>query len=272
MPSRTKEGRVEINKERKKRKTFDLRDVPCPLVFDQVLILMGLRSFVLTDSCFCPIFLSLPEGHRAPNLIRASDATIAINLSDRRTFHSSWEARVSSYVEQDLISGERVLYQSGLHWIVPVGPSFVALVFGMAGLSMLMRGSRFAVFALLLIAGSAMLSGHVRRTATEMSVTNKRIVLKTGLLNRRTFELLLSKVESIGVEEGMLGRMLCYGSVVVRGTGGTPELFKNIDHPFEFKRQVQQQIEWNEITQPSIRFDVFTAAYGASRRPKCRIG
>jgi hypothetical protein len=245
MPSRTKEGRVEINKERKKRKTFDLRDVPCPLVFDQVLILMGLRSFVLTDSCFCPIFLSLPEGHRAPNLIRASDATIAINLSDRRTFHSSWEARVSSYVEQDLISGECVLYQSGLHWIVPVGPSFVALVFGMAGLSMLMRGSRFAVFALLLIAGSAMLSGHVRRTATEMSVTNKRIVLKTGLLNRRTF---------------------------VRGTGGTPELFKNIDHPFEFKRQVQQQIEWNEITQPSIRFDVFTAAYGASRRPKCRIG
>jgi hypothetical protein len=41
MPSRTKEGRVEINKERRKRKTFDLKDVPCPLVFDQALILIG---------------------------------------------------------------------------------------------------------------------------------------------------------------------------------------------------------------------------------------
>jgi uncharacterized membrane protein YdbT with pleckstrin-like domain len=121
-----------------------------------------------------------------------------------------------------------------------------------------------------LIAGLALLSGHLRRTATEMTVTNKRILVKTGLLSRRTFELLLSKVESIGVEEGMLGRVFCYGSVVVRGTGGTPELFKNIDHPLEFKRQVQQQIEWNEITQPRIRFDMF-AAYGASRRPKCRI-
>jgi uncharacterized membrane protein YdbT with pleckstrin-like domain len=179
---------------------------------------------------------------------------------------------VSSYVEQHLISGECVLYQSGLHWIVLVGPSFVALVFGMTGLSMLMRGSRFAVFALLLIAGLAMLSGHLRTTATKMPVTNKSIVVKTGLLNRRTFELLLSEVESIGVEEGMLGRMLCYGSVVVRGTGGTPEPFKNIDHPLEFKRQVQQQIEWNEITQPNIRFDVFTAAYGASRRSRSRIG
>jgi len=67
-------------------------------------------------------------------------------------------------VEQDLISGEFVLYQSGLHWIVLVGPCFAAFVLGIAGLSMLMEESWFAVFALLLIAGITMLSGYLRRT------------------------------------------------------------------------------------------------------------
>jgi uncharacterized membrane protein YdbT with pleckstrin-like domain len=76
--------------------------------------------------------------------------------------------------------------------------------------------------------------------------TNPHKNIKTGLLSRRTFELLLSKVESIGVEEGILGRLFGYGSVVVRGTGGTPEPFKTVSHPLEFRRQVQQQIEQRE--------------------------
>jgi Bacterial PH domain len=60
------------------------------------------------------------------------------------------------------------------------------------------------------------------------------------------FELLLSKIESIGVDEGLMGRMLGYGTVTVRGTGGTPEPFARILHPMEFRRQVQQQVESSE--------------------------
>jgi len=67
------------------------------------------------------------------------------------------------------------------------------------------------------VAGVFVLFGYLRRKATEIAVTNKRIVIKTGLLTRRTFELLLSKVESIGVEEGLLGRSLGYGLAVVSG-------------------------------------------------------
>ena len=79
-----------------------------------------------------------------------------------------------------------------------------------------------------------------------MAVTNKRLVVKIGVLNRRTYEILLSKVESIHVEEGLFGRMLGYGSVVVRGTGGTPEPFYRIAHPLELRRQVHHQIEMYE--------------------------
>jgi uncharacterized membrane protein YdbT with pleckstrin-like domain len=81
-----------------------------------------------------------------------------------------------------------------------------------------------------------------KRNATEMAVTNKRVLVKTGMASRRTLDLMLSRVESIGVEETFLGRMIGFGSVIVRGTGGTPESFIMIAHPQEFRRTVQEQI------------------------------
>jgi uncharacterized membrane protein YdbT with pleckstrin-like domain len=76
-----------------------------------------------------------------------------------------------------------------------------------------------------------------------MAVTSKRVIMKVGLLRKRTVELFLPKVESVRVEQGLLGRMLRYGDIVVRGTGGTAEPFKNVRLPLEFRRQVQQQSE-----------------------------
>jgi len=67
--------------------------------------------------------------------------------------------------------------------------------------------------------------GVAKRNATEMAVTNRRVLIKTGMTSRRTLDLMLSRVESIGVEETAAGRMLGYGSVVVRGTGGTRSHF-----------------------------------------------
>jgi uncharacterized membrane protein YdbT with pleckstrin-like domain len=83
----------------------------------------------------------------------------------------------------------------------------------------------------------------VRRNATEMAVTNRRVVIKTGLASRKTIEMLLNKVESIEVIETTIGRMLGYGAIVVIGTGGTTEPFHNVAHPLQFRSQVQQQIE-----------------------------
>ncbi len=152
-----------------------------------------------------------------------------------------------SYVESNLISGEQVLYKTGLHWIVLLLPAFFGALLGLVGLPLLFaEGMRTAGISFLIIAALLVLYGYMARKATEMAVTNKRIVIKVGLLSRRTFELLLSKVESIGVEEGLIGRIMGYGSVVVRGTGGTPEPFKNVAHPLEFRRQVQQRVEERE--------------------------
>ena len=161
-----------------------------------------------------------------------------------------------SYVEKHLIEGETMVYETRLHWTVLIRPILLALLFGLPGLALLaysetvagdnsatsesmMAGGAF----LLLVAFVFIVRGIVERNATEMTVTNKRVFVKVGLAARRTIELLLSRVESIGVEESAVGRMLGYGTVTIHGTGGTPEVFQKIAHPLEFRTQVQQQIE-----------------------------
>jgi len=156
-----------------------------------------------------------------------------------------------SHLDQNLIPGETLLYQTGLHWIVIVVPLIVGVCFGLPGLGLLFSTETGGTgFFLLLIAGLCIGFGFLTRKSVEMGVTNKRVITKSGILSRRTLELLLTKVESIGVEEGILGRMVGYGTVIVRGTGGTPEPFKNIANPLEFRRQVQQQIEASKTPEP----------------------
>jgi hypothetical protein len=67
--------------------------------------------------------------------------------------------------------------------------------------------------------------------------------LESGVIRRLSIELLLNKIESIAVNQGLLGRALDYGTVVVRGTGGTAEPFTEVRYALEFRRQVQTQIE-----------------------------
>jgi uncharacterized membrane protein YdbT with pleckstrin-like domain len=74
-------------------------------------------------------------------------------------------------------------------------------------------------------------------------VTNKRVIIKTGVVTQASLEISLNKIESIGVDQSLMGRMLNYGDIVVRGTGGTPEPLTEIAYPMEFRHQVQEQMD-----------------------------
>jgi uncharacterized membrane protein YdbT with pleckstrin-like domain len=162
-----------------------------------------------------------------------------------------------SYVESNLVPGETVIYQTRLHWIVMLGHIFVGcLLLGLPGALLLyyaysqhgmdantLRLTEGGGMALLVCGAAVLLMGMVRRNATEMAVTNRRVVIKTGLMSRKTIEMLLNKVESIEVSETTGGRMLGYGTIVMIGTGGTSEPFRKMAHPLEFRSHVQQQIE-----------------------------
>src|SRR6185503_19979753 len=96
--------------------------------------------------------------------------------------------------------------------------------------------------ALIAIGAVPLVKTLVERRAAEFAVTNKWVIFKTGVVQRRTAEMFLSKIASVGADQTILGRMLGYGSIVLRWTGGSSEPFENIDRPLEFRRQIQEQI------------------------------
>src|ERR1700722_9246888 len=162
-----------------------------------------------------------------------------------------------SYIQSNLVAGETIMYQTRLHWIVMLGhivvgllllalPGAVLLYYALSQTATDSNTShlmKVGGLALLVTGVVVILIGMVRRNTTEMAVTNRRVVVKTGLASRKTIEMLLNKVESIEVSETPIGRMLGYGAIVVIGTGGTTEPFHNVAHPLQFRSQVQQQIE-----------------------------
>jgi uncharacterized membrane protein YdbT with pleckstrin-like domain len=160
-----------------------------------------------------------------------------------------------SFVERHLISGETLQYETRLHWIVMLGHIVVALLLDLAAIALLVfyfrtrsNPNAYASILLWVAIGAFVVSlivfaiGAIRRSATEMALTNKRVIVKTGLATRRTIELMLPRIESIVIEEPTLGRLLGYGTVILHGTGGTPEVFEQIAHPLEFREQVQREV------------------------------
>jgi uncharacterized membrane protein YdbT with pleckstrin-like domain len=162
-----------------------------------------------------------------------------------------------SYIESNLVPGEVLIYRTRLHWIVMLGHILVGcLLLALPGALLVYYAATQKtmdltvvhvmqwVGAALLICGLvAILMGMVRRSATEMAVTNRRVIVKTGIASRRTIEMLLNKVETIEVQETAFGRIAGYGTVVLVGTGGSTEPFRKVAHPLQFRSQVQQQIE-----------------------------
>lgn len=153
-----------------------------------------------------------------------------------------------AYVDKHLLTGEQVVYRSRQHWVVFTGP---ALLF-VAALIPLVYSRSNAMLAVASVVGLAALIWATARTIARLSaqftVTNKRVVIKLGTIRRRAIEMLLSKVEEIAVDQGVGGRILGYGTVVIVGTGGSKEIFALITDPLEFRRQVQEQIELHDAS------------------------
>ena len=149
---------------------------------------------------------------------------------------------VMSYIDQNLISGEAVTYKAQLHWIVFVQPVLLSIaIAGLAGLAIYL-GNGWAGAGILAVAAVPIVVTAISRSSAEFAVTNKRVILKTGFIQKKTAEMFLNKIESVSVDQSILGRILGHGTIVIRGTGGTLEPFDRVSSPLEFRRQIQEQI------------------------------
>ena len=150
------------------------------------------------------------------------------------------------YVDRNLVPGEAVEYRASLHWIVFAAP----LVAALAGVAAMIAGAAvglgrsgidLGVLALAIAAALALARWVVVHTS-EFVVTNRRVLIKVGVFGRHSLELLLTKVEGIGVDQRLVGRLLGYGAIVVTGTGGTREAFERIARPLRFRTEVQSRV------------------------------
>jgi uncharacterized membrane protein YdbT with pleckstrin-like domain len=149
------------------------------------------------------------------------------------------------YVTRVLQPGETVVYTTHLHWLI----FFSAFLLSLIGLAMLVGSGATssnvisdafragaAIFALIALA--FWLRGAIRRSTTELAVTDRRVIYKSGLLSRHTLEMNRSKVESIDVEQSLTGRVLGFGTIIMRGTGGSLEPIRQIADPLTFRSHI----------------------------------
>ena len=170
-----------------------------------------------------------------------------------------------SYVKDNLMPNEKVLYTARVHPAVFL-PSIVLFVmtififiYGLSNAAMVSQAGSpppqatagNLVGSMLLCVSGFMflysillgLQAIIVMFTTEFAVTNRRVIAKTGFIRRHTLEMLLPKIESVSVNQNVLGRLLNFGTVTVTGTGGTKESFRAIVEPIGVRKKINQIIE-----------------------------
>ncbi len=136
------------------------------------------------------------------------------------------------YLDQVLQPGEHVEYTTRLHLIVFL-PGLLTVAVGIAGT---VETKSSGLLVLLIALGLFLLSVEwVKRHTTEIAVSDRRVIWKTGLIRRDTIEMNRNEIESVKVSQSVFGRLLNYGTVTVRGTGLGIEPIRNIEAPLTFR-------------------------------------
>jgi uncharacterized membrane protein YdbT with pleckstrin-like domain len=148
-----------------------------------------------------------------------------------------------SYVAEVLQPGETLRFRTNIHWFVYL-KALLALIVGLALLGwyyaegrslfiLLFGGVVFTLTALVLA-----IPAWLRRLATEVAVTDRRVIYKTGLIQRHTIEINIDKIESADVDQSIVGRLFGFGSITIRGTGEGVEPLRNIAQPLQLRNAV----------------------------------
>jgi membrane protein YdbS with pleckstrin-like domain len=207
------------------------------------------RRFEIADNVVAP------AGQSPPPIKSASDGTLPASITPTRVFVPAAGPAPSlspltpdalgPYARSTLAPDETAFYKTSLHWII------FARFAGMALLAFLFLAMPFAIgvqaltgsqlgWFILPFPAFIMLPPTLAFASSEVVLTDRRVLIKTGIIHRQTVEMFVSKMESVGVEQGFLGRMFDFGTVTIRGTGGSEEHFEAIARPLEFRSAVQR--------------------------------
>lgn len=161
-----------------------------------------------------------------------------------------------TYVEKNLRPEEEIVCQIKPHWIIFLRTFFwltvtlLVLFFGMGSVIGQMQPIKdapplYQIIAIITFCAAlfAALHAFMKYASSEFAVTNKRVVMKSGVIKRRTTEILLARIESISIYQSLLGRLCNYGSLTISGTGGSKDPFMNLPNPLSLRDMIQNSTE-----------------------------
>jgi uncharacterized membrane protein YdbT with pleckstrin-like domain len=149
-----------------------------------------------------------------------------------------------AYVNSVLQPGETIKAIGRLHWINYLKAFFLAaiavvcLLYSQQEASKVGRGASYVGWLLLALAVVLFLAAWFHRQMTELSVTNHRVIYKTGFIRRHTVEMNMDKVETVNVDQSIWGRILGYGTIHVLGTGQGIEGLSRIASPLDVRNAI----------------------------------
>ncbi|MBN2048475.1 MAG: PH domain-containing protein [Anaerolineaceae bacterium] len=153
------------------------------------------------------------------------------------------------YIENNLGAGEVVVYRARL--------SFAVLFWPLIESALLIWLSTFfhelVVYLAIFLSIKIVLPKLFTILTTQFALTNRRIIAKKGFIKHRTIDILLNHVESITISQPIDGRLFGFGTVTVKGSGGTREFFTSISSPTKLRNQVNEQIaQIQNVRQPDL--------------------
>lgn len=146
-----------------------------------------------------------------------------------------------NYLESTMLPGEYVVAWTRLHKVIFAIPIVICI----AALIVAAAANQIAVFGVALIFIFLFAAWcYLQYKSVEIAITNRRLLLKAGIIRRRTVELLPNKIESFSFYQGILGRMFNWGTLFVTGIGATKAAFPLIENPLGFYLKVHEVIGW----------------------------
>ncbi len=155
-----------------------------------------------------------------------------------------------SYIEKNLLTDESIRFFTKKHWVIFLMP----VIFTLIGFVLWLQQDLLVLlgYLFLFIALYFWISTITTYITSEYGVTNKRVLIKIGFIQRQTWETLLPKIASLEVSQSILGRVLGYGTLIIQSTGGGKDAFPTINNPLTFRRKVQESAELMQVNMPAM--------------------
>lgn len=156
---------------------------------------------------------------------------------------------MASYVESNLIKGEKLVYKAEITFWILLYPIALLVIYYWKFNGFLNDpdfGSPVIATIIQAFLYLFLISKLIEMLTTELALTNKKVIAKYGLIRRNTIEINLSKIESVYVNQGFIGRFLGYGNVTIKGSGGSANPIKYISKPMDFRKAVNEALPDNK--------------------------